>query len=652
MFLFTYIRQAFSFALILLFIFSAGVTIKAQKEDSFDPQQKLPDGVKHSEYMLRNADGKDFQGFRMEPPNWWIGMTDSVVEVLIYDKNIKGSSVQLEYSGVKKIAVHEVENPNYLFIELQIDPSAKPGNIPIQLTKAGKSKIYKYPILEKDALGGQFHGLNTQDIIYLIMPDRFANGDDKNDSYRDMQQKGIDRRKMYFRHGGDLQGIMDKLDYLDTLGITALWLNPVQENNQPYESYHGYAVTDLYNIDKRLGSNDLYKELVKRCHEKGIKVVMDIIHNHVGDQHWFIKDLPDRNWIHQHDTFIKTSYRDQVYMDPYVSTGDFNRMNTGWFDRHMPDLNQQHPRLARYLIQNNIWWIAYADLDAYRIDTYAYPDRSFMANWAKKVNEAFPKVSLFAETWVHGSPNQAFFTQQNNMRGKQNNYMPAVTDFQMYYAITEALNQEQGWTSGAARMYHTMSHDFLYEDAYRNVVFLDNHDVSRIYSVLGENKDKLKSALSWMMTTRGIPQLYYGTEILLKNHADPDGKVRQDFPGGWPADGIDKFQRAGRTVEEEEIFRFTQSLIKMRKSHPALGSGKLIHYIPENGVYIYIRYDESERIVIIMNTHGKEQNVATSRFSEWINDRTEWQSLPDYNTENIPGTMNIPAFSTKMYLMR
>ncbi len=652
MFRLTLARQSISSALVLFFILPVCISSSAQTEASFDPQQKLPDGVKHSEYKIRNADGKDFQGFRMEPPNWWIGMDDPVVEVLIYDKDIKGSKLEMNYAGVNLVAVHEVENPNYLFAELRIGAAAKPGSIPIKLIKAGKSKTYNYPLLERDENAGKMHGLTTQDIIYLIMPDRFANGDSKNDSFDDMKQSGVDRRKMYFRHGGDLQGIIDKLDYLDTLGITALWLNPVQENNQPYESYHGYAITDLYNIDKRLGSNELYKELVRRCHEKGIKVVMDIIHNHVGDEHWFIKDLPDRNWIHQHDTFIRTSYRDQVYMDPYVATADLTRMNKGWFDLHMPDLNQQHPRLARYLIQNNIWWIAYADLDAYRIDTYAYPDRKFMANWAKAIGEAFPKVSLFAETWVHGSPNQAFFTQQNNMRGKQNNYMPAVTDFQMYYAITEALNQEQGWTSGAAKMYHTMSHDFLYEDPYRNVVFLDNHDVSRVFSVLGENKDKLRSALSWMLTTRGIPQLYYGTEILLKNHADPDGKVRQDFPGGWPADGIDKFQSTGRTVEEEEIFRFTQALIKMRKTHPALGNGKLMHYIPENGVYIYLRYDESERIVIMMNTHGKEQSVNTSRFSEWINDKTEWQSLPDYRTENIPGTLSIPAFSTKMYLMK
>lgn len=615
--------------------------------------QRFPEGVTKASYKVRQADGSNFQGTRIEPPNWWIDMAEPTLEIMIYDQDIQGSKVSFSYPGVSLIETFEVENPNYLFIKLNISSSSKPGTLQITLTKDQNVRTYPYDLLARPQHHElAYEGLDANDIIYLLMPDRFANGDPDNDEIEGMQQMGTDRSLMFFRHGGDLQGILDHLDYLTDLGITALWINPVQENNQPYESYHGYAITDHYKIDRRFGDNELYKTLVDSCHSRGIKVVMDIIHNHVGDQHFFINDLPDYDWIHQHDTFWKTTYRDQVLMDPYASDYDKKQMSNGWFDNHMPDLNQQHPRLATYLTQNNLWWVEFSGLNAYRIDTYAYPDQEYMADWGKSMQTHFPHLTLFAETWVHGSPNQAWFTANNQMRRNGDSHMPAVTDFQLYYAINEALSEEQGWTEGIARMYTTLSHDFLYEDPYRNVTFLDNHDLDRFLSRVGENKEKFNTGLNWLLTLRGVPMIYYGTEILMKNFSNPDGLVREDFPGGWSDDPISKFTQGGRSESEQEAYDHTRKLITLRKQYQALGTGKFTQYVPHDGSYIYFRYDNQDTIMVIANTHDRQTQLHTHRFEQFIDTNTTFVNLLEDREISLSDAMKLGPYESKIILLK
>lgn len=610
-----------------------------------DPYQKIPVGVLVPEQRILQADGGKVDKMRVEPPFWWVGMRHSKLEILFYDQNIRDWEPELNYSGVDITRVTRLENPNYLFVEITIGPGTRPGILRFQFKKGSTAREIPYELLARDLSADRVQGLDPSDHMYLLMPDRFANGDPSNDQVQEMFQSDVNRKKMFFRHGGDMQGILDKLDYLKSLHVTALWINPLLESNQPYESYHGYAFTDHYRIDPRYGDNALYKKLVEACHAKGIKVVMDIVHNHVGDQHWFIRDLPDPDWIHQFETFTRTTYREPVLMDPYVSEADKNRMTNGWFDHHMPDLNQRHPQLATYLIQNNIWWVEYSGLDAYRIDTYAYPDQAFMAEWAARLKAEFPNLFLFAETWVHGPAVQAQFTQNNDLRDGYNSQLPAVTDFQWHYGVLEALTQPQGWTNGIARLYYTLAQDFLYEDAYRNVIFLDNHDLPRAFSVLGEDMQKMKSALALLYTMRGIPCLYYGAEIGLKGFTDPDGKVRQDFPGGWKEDPINKFLAPGRTAEENELFTYIQKLAAYRANTPALQSGRLMQFIPVEGVYVYFRYDAGKTVMVALNTNDKEARVTTERFSERLDGFTQALDVLNGNKLNLDDAWDIPAYS-------
>lgn len=614
---------SFCFAIFSLF---AG-TLPAQQANIYDdnPEQRLPIGMEKSKHRIYTATGGKVDKVRVEPPFWYTGMVNPGLEVLIYDQNIKDFEVSIGNApGVRLVQVHRVKNPNYLFVELEVGPGAKPCKFDIVLTKGKERKAYPYELLPhpspQSTVGsrqsGPQYSLNSSDLIYLIMPDRFANGDPSNDSNPDLRQVGTNRQKMYFRHGGDLQGVMNHLDYLDELGVTALWLNPVMENDQPYESYHGYAVTDFYNIDRRFGPNELYKKMVDACHAKDMKVVMDIIFNHCGDQHWFIRDLPDDDWIHQWPELTKPVYRGTINHDPYRSETDHDRMSNAWFDNHMPDLNQQHPRLANYLIQNILWWTAYSGQDAYRIDTYYYPDQKFTADWAKRMKEEFPHVLLFGEVWVENVSTLAYYTQNNGLSKDMNYHLPSVKDFPVMFALLDALNQKNEWLTGAVRLYMTLSQDFLYEDPTRNVLFLDNHDLSRFYSSMNEDPDKLKAGYTFMMTTRGIPSLYYGTEILLTGYTNPDGKVRQDFPGGWPGDAVNKFSATGRSPKENDVFNYFKKLANYRKQNPVLHTGKLTHFVPEDGVYVYFRHNADKTVMCLMNCNDGPKTVATQRFAE------------------------------------
>lgn len=585
-----------------------------------DPMQRFPEGVKESSYFVREATGGTVTQARIEPPNWWVGMASPELEILIYDTQVRDLEPKLSYPGVRIDKVTRLQNPNYLFVRLQIGPGTEAGTFPIQLVDASGREVkrYNYTLQARYQSPKHVQGLSPADLIYLIMPDRFANGDRGNDSQKDMQQTGVDRNKIFFRHGGDLLGITERMDYLHDLGVTALWLNPVLENDQAYDSYHGYALTDNYLVDRRLGTNHLYRNLVQVAHERNMKVVMDVIFNHVGDQHWFIRDLPDHSWIHQDWTeFTRSNFRAPTLIDPYASQADLNRMRNGWFDNHMPDLNQQHPQLANYLIQNSIWWAEFSGHDAYRIDTYPYPDQAFMANWASRLRAEFPNIGIFGEVWDHGPGVQSWFGENNPFRQGVNSHLPGLTDFQLNYAIHEALGREQGWTEGAARIYYTLVQDYLYEQPYNNVTFLDNHDLSRFFSSVGEDLNKYKSGIALLLTLRGTPMLYYGTEILLTGSGGAFGEGgRRDFPGGWREDRQDKFTDKGRTPTEQEAFSYVRRLARYRRDNPVLHQGKLTQFVPENNIYVYFRHDQHKTVMVVFNSGNQEAKVPTARYQE------------------------------------
>ena len=601
------------FALFLLWCLPFGVLAQQPSIYNDDPEQRLPVGVEKPPHGFISAAGGTVDRARVEPPHWYLGMPNPDLQVLIYDQNIGQETVTVRYPGVLVGSVERVENPNYLFVNLHIGPGAKPGKFDLRL---GNGTTYPYELKRRSRDPEHVGELETSDLIYLILPDRFANGDPKNDSIPGMRQQGVNRNKMFFRHGGDLRGIIDHLDYVDDLGATVLWLNPVLENDQPYESYHGYAVTDHYRVDRRLGSNADYKELVDRAHDRQLKVVMDIIFNHVGNEHWFIRDLPERDWIHQWAEFTRPIYRGALIHDPHAAASDKKQLLEGWFDQHMPDLNQRNPRLARYLIQNTIWWAEWSGHDGYRIDTYFYPDPDFMAQWAYEIQRAFPNLILFGETWVQGPAIQASFTEDNRLIDDYNAHLPSVTDFQVHFAIEEALHREQSWTGGITRLYYTLAQDFLYEDANRNVLFLDNHDKSRFYSTVDEDDQKFKTGIALLLTLRGIPSLYYGTELKMTGYADPDGKVRQDMPGGFAGDSRSVFKTDERTDTERAAYEFVKNLAQYRKRTPALHSGQLTHYVPENDIYVYFRHNADATVMVVVNTKGEAQTVETTRYRE------------------------------------
>lgn len=583
---------------------------------------------------------------RVEPMFWWVGMSNPNVQLIVHGNNIASRKVSLKYPGVKLVAVHKVENPNYLFLDLKIAPSASPGTFPINFSNAGdKVLTYLYELRKRDLSGGRVQGVTNKDLIYLIMPDRFSNGDVNNDSVAGMRETTVDREKMFSRHGGDLQGIMNHLDYLKDLGVTAIWLTPAVENDEASASYHGYAVTDHYKIDPRYGTNELYKQFVEKCHAMGLKVVMDIVHNHAGTAGYTIQDMPMKSWVHQWPKYTKSNFRDAAVMDPHASPDDRKQMLDGWFDNRMADLNQDNPYLQNFLTQNHIWWVEYAGVDGFRLDTYPYNDPQYMADWAKKVRVEFPHLSIFGETLVWSAANQAFFTEGNTVNRGFDTHLPGITDGVWKEAVYEALNGKEGWTDGVNRLYSVMAQDFLYKDATKNTIFLDNHDMSRFLSVVGEDMTKYKSGMAMLMTMRGVPQMYYGDEILMKNYSDPDGLVREDFPGGWPGDKNNKFTATGRSKKENDAFNYVRTLANYRKNTPALQTGKMMQYIPEDGVYVYFRYDSQKTVMVVYNSNEKEKSITTERYAERINGALKARNVITDDAVEL-SKLSVPAKAT------
>lgn len=563
---------------------------------------------------------------RVEPAFWYAGMKNPELQLLVYGKDIASATITLQYDGITLKKIDKTENPNYQFIYLDISPNTKPGTFPITFQVGKRKKLINYEIKPRTRDAATVKGFNSSDVMYLIMPDRFANGDESNDMVPGMFQKA-NRSEPKERHGGDLKGIENHVDYLKDLGVTAVWINPVQENNQPKESYHGYAITDFYKVDARFGTNESYNTLVKKFHDNGIKVVMDMVFNHCGNEHWFIKDLPSKDWIHQFPEYTNSNYRLATTIDPYASKFDVDKMQQGWFDRHMPDLNQHNPHLATYLIQNSIWWIEFSQLDGIRMDTHPYPYKDFMSTWCKAVMSEYPNFNIVGEVWEeHVLLTSYFQANANNPDGYQGN-LPSATDFPVMSALNRAFNENEGWEEGLTRIYYALIQDFAYKNAHNNVIFLDNHDITRFATSVGGDLKKQKMGFATLLTLRGVPQLFYGGEIGMLGDGGNHGTLRADMPGGWKGDPANAFSESGRTPEQNELFNYLRNLLNWRKTKEVIHNGKLMHFIPENGTYVYFRYNENESVMVILNNTSEAKTLDTKRFSERLNGFTKGKNI-------------------------
>ncbi len=553
----------------------------------------------------------------IEPPFWWTGMNDNNLQLLIHCKDIANTEVSIEYPGIKVLAVNKVENPNYLFIDLLIENKAKPGKFAIDFKENGKIReSYSYQLKQRETGSAERKGFSPADVIYLLMPDRFANGDPSNDSHS-MMLEAADRGNPSGRHGGDIKGIVDHLPYIKDLGVTALWINPLLENNNKAFTYHGYAITDFYNIDPRYGSNSDYVNLVEKAHQQGIKVIMDMVFNHCGINHWFINDLPMKGWIHEFEEFTRSNFRAETLTDPYVAETDKDKMLQGWFDTNMPDLDQRNPYLKNYLIQNSIWWIEYSGIDGIRMDTQPYPYKEMMSEWAKRVLKEYPYFNIVGEAWMQKESMTAYYQKDAKLGNGYNSNIPSITDFPLYNAITKAFTEPEGWSEGMARLYYVLAQDFLYTNSRYNLIFADNHDLNRFYSSINKDFDAFRMAMTFLLTTRGIPAIYYGTEFLMEGEEHKGhGEIRKDFPGGWAGDTLNLFTAQGRNQQQNEAFSYVQNLLKWRAANDAVKYGTLKHYIPENGVYVYFREYNNQRVMVILNNSQTSQSIQTARYKE------------------------------------
>ena len=580
----------------------------------------------------------------LEPPFWWVGMKDSSLQLMVHGENISDLQPEIVYAGVSINAIHKIKNPNYLFIDLIILNTIEPVSFNIIFKKNHKKvTIHKFELFKRKIESVQREGFSQKDVIYLITPDRFANENLKNDSVRNLKEV-LNRNNKHGRHGGDIAGIIDNLDYISEMGFTQIWLNPLLENNQDSYSYHGYSTTDYYNIDLRLGTNQSYKELSRLAGEKGIGIIKDIILNHIGSGHWWMRDLPSKDWINNSGKFKISSHNHKSIHDPYLPANMKNSFTDGWFDKTMPDLNQNNPFLSNYLIQNSIWWIEYADLSGFRVDTYPYIDRKFLSKWSKRISNEYPKFSFVGEEWSSNPGMVAYWQKGSKTHDGYSTFVPNMMDFPLQQALVNALLSEESWNSGLVEIYNVIAGDYVYGNPYDLVVFADNHDIQRIYSQLNNDLELLKIAMTFILTTRGIPQIYYGTEIAMKSSRD-HGDIRSDFPGGWEGDETNGFNSTGLKKWQLEIQDYLKKLLIWRGTSKAITKGRFIHYKPNSGLYTYFRVLNEEMLMIVINNNEKASYLDTTRYSDVLKDKKKAIGVFDKKEYKLGKKMRVPQKS-------
>lgn len=580
----------------------------------------------------------------IEPPNWWVNMNNSSFQLMLHGEDIASGELKITNPKVKIKKTSALKNPNYLFVDIEVLENNEPFDFTINFSKDGINSTYNYKLFDKKNKVNTQSSFNSSDVIYLITPDRFANGDPKNDINKDLLEKRIMRKKPNARHGGDILGIINHLDYIAEMGFTAIWSTPMLENNMKKLSYHGYAITDMYKIDPRMGDNEMYKQLSLEANKLGIKLIKDVVLNHIGSNHWWMDDMPSKDWINNKGEFFPTSHRREVLHDPYGAKIDRINFNNGWFVKEMPDLNQKNPFLAKYLIQNSIWWIEYAQLSGFRVDTYSYSDRKFLNQWNKAIQNEYPGFNIVGEEWTTSKsilglwqkPNEegdeevkASLIQQNHP-----SELPSLMDFPLQNAISKAFKpRKEFWNEPLLNIYKSLAEDYLYPNPSNMVIFLDNHDMRRAYLQLGHDYDHWKMAIAYLLTTRGIPQLYYGTEILMSDTTKPGdhGTLRADFPGGWKGDKFNAFTRR-LNKEQKEAQAYLKNLLNWRKTCRTVHSGELKHFAPSNKTqsYITLRYNKKTSVMLVINKGDEKLKITPLDYM-----RESYSIKDNYSAANI-----------------
>ena len=586
---------------------------------------------------------------KIEPASWWRGMELDTVEFMVYGKDI--SELTAVGKELMVIGSTALESPNYLFVEVVIADDTRIGKHKLLFKdQKGRQKgTLAIEVLEREEGSAKRKGFSSADFIYLITPDRFRNGDPSNDQVKGMLE-GPDRKFIGGRHGGDLAGIIESLDYFEKMGISSLWLNPVLENNMETYSYHGYAMTDLYNVDPRYGTNEQYKELADKAKERGIGIIMDQVANHIGSLHPWMSDLPSEDWVNQWPEFTQTNHMKVSRFDPHGAEVDRKQFTDGWFVETMPDLNQRNEKLARYLIQNSIWWVEYLGLHGIRMDTWPYPDKQFLADWTKAILDEYPNFNIVGEEWVSDPSLISYWQAGTAKMDDYTTYLPSIMDFPLQSAVVDGLMGEATWRSSMTKIYESLANDYMYGDLNNIMIFPDNHDMSRIYTRLDEDFDKWKMAMTLFFTTRGTLQFYYGTEILMNNPGTEDhGVIRSDFPGGWEGDAVNAFTGEGLTAQQKEAQDYIRTLAHLRRQSCALNMGEMLHYIPLGEVYVYFKSFGDEHKMIVLNRNDEEVELGLERFQQGLEGFTRMDNVWTGEVEEIGTTFTLAPMGSYIF---
>jgi len=587
---------------------------------------------------------------RIEPANWWVGMKSDQLQLMVHGSGIAGYTPELAYSGVRIKSVQRVENPNYLFVNLVISSAARPGTLQLKFRQGNASFEVPYQLNARRPGSANRAGFTSADVILNLMPDRFANGNPANDTLPGFAD-GLNRASNEAgRHGGDIQGMIDHLDYIAAMGYTMIWPTPLTENNQTSYSYHGYAATDTYKIDARFGSNEDFKRMVQLARQKGVGVIQDIVLNHIGSEHWWMKDMPMKDWLSNDGSYVPTSNIHSSISDPYSSEADRLRFTAGWFTRNMPDMNQKNPYVATYQIQNAIWWVEYADLSGIRVDTYGYSDTAFLSEWSRRLTEEYPKLNIVGEEWSMNPAVVSYWQKGKVHANGYVSYLPSLMDFPLNDALRGALAEGEGQYTGLVKLYEALANDVQYPDPHNLVLFEGNHDLSRLYTVLNDDANLVRLALTYVATMPRIPQFYYGTEILMSSQKERnDGETRRDFPGGWNGDTINAFTGTGLSQAQLEMQSFVKKLLNWRKGASVIHHGKTLHYLPEQGVYTYFRYDQSHIVMVMLSKNNAPVELNTDRFNEILKLQTDAHRMAKNvltdATLDISRSITVPARS-------
>jgi glycosidase len=593
---------------------------------------------------------------RVEPPHWWVGMRESKLQLLCQGDQIGALEVHLADERVVSFTVKRVANPNYLFLDLELRSDAEAGPLQLEFFDPAGDPVgeYLYSLRARRPGAAEIDGFDSSDVIYLITPDRFANGDPENDTVAGYDDP-VDRSAPQGRHGGDLAGVRQALPYLEDLGVTQLWLNPVLENAMPEASYHGYAITDYYVVDPRFGSLADYRALANEAHERGIGLIMDVVVNHCGSEHWWMRDLPTPDWINDIEAPQFSNHWRTTLKDPHAAAIDRRIFSDGWFVPTMPDLNQRQPLLGTYLYQNTIWWIEELGLSGIRIDTYPYPDRDYMAEWCQRIRTEYPGINLVGEEWSLAPAIVASWQDgKNNPDGYDSN-LPSLMDFPLQDALVKALTTpDRPYWSSWTPLYETLAMDFLYPDPTSLVIFPDNHDMDRFFTQLGGDMDLFRLGMTYLLTTRGVPQIYYGTEILMENNGFPrdHGIIRTDFPGGWPGDAVNAFTGEGLSEDQRTALMFTRQLLQWRKESQVVHQGRLVHFAPEDGVYVYFRLFNNAAVMVILNKADESRTLDLTRFGECLRGAGEARNVLTGEAIRLETSLVVPPRSPLLFEVR